>query len=266
MRKDALTMVLITAVAGVFGAFLRWLENINAFEPDTGLMLPFARTTVLMAAFLTAAAILFAVLSIVWTKRFACEKDPALALCPSTFAPGLLCKLCGAVTIALGVVLMFAAAQQHYPSLERLFAAACIFCGVALMFLLTRGEGAASVSRGAWLVPVLFGCMWLVCCYKNNAENPVIWAYLVELLTVMATVMAWYELAAYHYGRAKPAAALFFVQAAAFMNIATLSDSRSGKMTVLFAMQGLLMLMFEFVLVENFVPRRHARKAGGHEA
>lgn len=265
MRKDALTMVLITAVAGVFGAFLRWLENINAFEPDTGLMLPFARTTVIMASYLIAAAVLFAVLSIVWTKRFACEKTPEAALQTHTFLPDLLCKACGVVMIVLGVVLMFAAAEQRHPSLERLFAAACIFCGVALMFVLTKPDGPVSMSRGASLVPVLFACMWLVCCYKNNAENPVIWAYLVELLTVMATVMAWYELAAYHYGRAKPAAALFFVQGAVFMNIATLSDQRSGTMTAVFAVHAALMLMFEFLLVENFVPRRHARKAVEHE-
>lgn len=266
MRKDALTMVLITAVAGIFGAFLRWLENLNAFEPDTGLMLPFARTTVLMAGFLIAAGVVFAVLAIVWTKRFACEKDPALALRSSTFAPDLLCKVCGAVMIVLGVVLMFAAPEQRYPSLERLFAAACIFCGVALIFVMAKSEGSASMSRGASLVPVLFACMWLVCCYKNNAENPVIWAYLVELLTVMATVMAWYELAAYHYGRAKPAAALFFVQAAAFMNIATLSDERSGIMVAVFALHAALMLMFEFLLVENFAPRRHLKHAEGQEA
>lgn len=263
MRKDALTMVLITSVAGVFGAFFRWLENINAFEPDTGLMLPFAKTTVILAACLIAAAAAFAVLAVVWTKRFACDKTPAALLAHGAF-PDLLCKFFGAALIVLGVVFMFSAPEQTHPTMERLFAAASIFCGVSLMFVTVRPGLPDSASRSAALVPVLFGCVWLVCCYKNNAEDPVVWSYLVELLAVAATVMAWYELAAYHYSRAKPAAALFFVQAAAFMNLTTLADSRPALMTAMFVMQAALMLMYEFTLVENFVPRR-VRKSDGQD-
>lgn len=260
MRKDALTMVLITSVAGVFGAFFRWLENINAFEPDTGLMLPFAKTTVILAVYLIAAAAAFAVLAVVWTKRFACDKTPAALLAHGAF-PDLLCKLFGAALIVLGVVFMFSAPEQTHPTMERLFAAASIFCGVSLMFVTVRPGLPASANRSASLIPVLFGCVWLVCCYKNNAEDPVVWSYLVELLTVAATIMAWYELAAYHYNRAKPAAALFFVQCAAFMNLTTLADSRSARMTAMFVMQAVLMLMYEFTLVENFIPRRHVKQA-----
>ncbi len=260
MRKDAFIMVLITSVAGIFGAFFRWLENMNAFEEDTGLMLPFAKTTVIMAACLIAAAAAFAVLAIVWARRFTGEKTPA-ALLTHSFLPDLLCKLCGAALILLGLVLMFAATGQRHPALERLFAAASIFCGVALMFIAVKPGVPASANRSASLIPVLFSCVWLVCCYKNNAEDPVVWSYLVELLTVAATVMAWYELAAYHYGRGKPAAALFFVQYAAFMNITTLTDSRPALKSVMFAMQAALMLMYEFTLIENLSPRRHARQA-----
>ena len=248
----------MTAAAGVFGAFFRWLENINAFEPDTGLMVPFAKTTVFMAAYLIAAAGMFAALALMWTKRFACEKTPDLALRPSTFAPGLLCKLCGVLTAAVGVALMFYAPMQRHPSLERVFAASAIFCGAAVMLLPFKTDGSASGGRGMYLVPVLFSCVWLVCCYKNNAENPVIWAFLVEVLAIAATMMAWYELAAYFYGRANPFAALFFVQCAAFMNITTLSDERGAAMTAMFAIHAALSLMFEFLLVKNLVPRRHA--------
>lgn len=266
MRKDALKMLLITAVAGVFGAFFRWLENLNAFEPDTGLMLPAAKTTMLMAAYMLAACALFVVLALMWTKRCDCSADPAIALRPFTFVPNLICKLCGAAVAVLGIVLMFSAPAARYPSLERLFAAACILGGVAIMFVAVRGDGSALVSRGASLIPVLFCCMWLVLSYKNSAENPVVWAFLVELLAIIATLMAWYELAAYHYGRAKPRAALFFVQAAAFMDIATLSDERPAIMAAMFIIQAALMLTFEFVLVENYVPRRRERRVGEHEA
>lgn len=258
-------MVIITAVAGIFGAFFRWLENINAFEPDTGLMLPFARTTVLLAVYLLAAAAGFAVLSIVWAKRFACGSTPAALQTHSIF-PDLLCKLFGAALIVLGVVLMFAAPEQRHPPTERIFAAGTIFCGVALMFITVKPDAPAAASRSASLIPVLFGCAWLVSCYKSNAENPVVWSYLVELLTIAATIMAWYELAAYHYSRAKPASALFFVQAAVFMNLTTLADSRPVLSSAMFVIQAVLMLMYEFTLVENFIPRRHIKQAETPEA
>ena len=266
MRKDALTMILITTVTGVFGAFFRWLENINAFEPDTGLMVPFARTTVFMAAYLIAMAGLFAALAFVCTKRFSCERTPDTALHPSTFAPSLLCKLCGVLMAVMGVVLMLYAPMQRHPTMERVFAASCIFGGTAVMLLPFRTDGSASGGRGMYLVPVLFSCIWLVCCYKNNAENPVIWAFLVEILAVAVTVMAWYELAAYFYDRANPFAAVFFVQGAAFMDITTLADERSAPMTVMFAVHAALMLMYEFLLVKNFAPRRRARHERGGEA
>lgn len=259
MRKNALTMITVTTVTGVFGAFFRWLQNINAFEPDTGLMVPFARTAVFMAAYLIAMAGLFAVLALVFTKRFACGKTPDAALRPSTFAPSLLCKLCGVLIAAMGVVMMLYAPMQRHPTMERIFAASSIFGGTAVALLPFRTEGSVSGGRGMYLVPVLFSCVWLVCCYKNNAENPVIWAFLVEILAVAATVIAWYELAAYFYDRANPFAAVFFVQGAAFMDIATLADERSAPMTVMFAVHAALMLMFEFLLVKNLAPRRRAR-------
>lgn len=261
MRKDALKMVLVTAVAGIFGAFFRWLENINAFEPDTGLMIPYAKTTVFMAVYIIVAAAVFAVLALVWTKRCVCEKTPEPALSPSTFVPELMCRLCGALIMVLGVVLMFYAPMQRHPTMERIFAAATIFGGAATILLPVKADSSVSGGRGMFLVPVIFCCVWLVCCYKNNAENPVIWAFLVEILAIIATVMAWYELAAYYYGRAKPFAALFFVQGAAFMNMATLSDERGTIMTAMFAVQAALMLMFEFLLVKNSELHKHAQHA-----
>ena len=260
MRKYALKMVLITGAAGVFGAFFRWLENINAFEEDTGLMIPNAKTALFMAVYLIAAAALFAALAYVSTKRFACSQEPETALRTHTIVPGLACRLFGAAIMLTGVALMFYAPGQRSPTLARIFASASIFDGVAVIFLplTSDGRSASGGSRGLSLVPVIFSCIWLVCCYKNNAENPVVWAYLVEILAVMATLMAWYELAAYFYGRAKPFATLFFVQAAAFMDIATLSDERGAAMTVMFAVHAALMLMFEFLLSENLAPHRHA--------
>lgn len=251
MRKDALKVVLVTCVAGIFGAFFRWLQNMNAFEADTGLMVRGAKTTVLMTVYMLAAAALFAAVVLLGLKNWGKKTAPEQALRPSTVVPDIICKACGVVTAAVSVILMLAAGAERYPTLERLFAAMGIFAGAAMLFITGKRDGSAPGSKSAVLVIVLFACMWLIRSYKSNAEDPVIWAFVVEILTVVVTTLAWYELAAYYYGRPKPNAALFFVQAAAFMNITTLSDSRGLLMQALFFVQAVLMLTFEYLLVEN---------------
>jgi hypothetical protein len=251
MRKDALKVVLVTLVMGIFGAFFRWLQNINAFEDDTGLLIPGAKTTVVVVIYLVLSAVFFAALVLLYLKSWGKPTSPEQALRPTTVAPGLICKVCGVVTILASAALMLSAGGERYPMLMRLFAALGIFSGAALFFVMGNREGTQPGNKTAMLLPVLFMCMWLIYSYKNNAENPVIWAFVIEILTLVFTTMAWYELAAYYYGRSKPNWALFFVPAAAFMNITTLTDSRALLMSAMFAIQAVLMLMFEYLLVEN---------------
>ena len=46
MRKTALTLTVSTLVLGIFGAFLRWLQTMSAFDKETGFPIPGAGTTV----------------------------------------------------------------------------------------------------------------------------------------------------------------------------------------------------------------------------
>ena len=212
MRKDALTIVLITAVAGIFGGFLRWLQRMNAFEAGTGLPVRGAATSVVFALYLLLCAALFLAVTVLLKKNFSFPAERSAALRASTVLPGLLSRVCGAVMAVVCVLLMFRAGGERYPMLTRVFAAGGILGGAGLLLGMDVGSGKEGAAFPS-LLPVIFGCLWVLCCYKDNADNPVLWAFVPELLAAAAATMAWYETAAYYYGKAKPAEALFFLQA-----------------------------------------------------
>ena len=97
----------------------------------------------------------------------------------------------------------------------------------------------------------LFFCLWLVFCYVVNEQNPVLWVYAPEILAITASTLAFYYICCWHYGAAKPNAALLFTQAGVFLNLCVLPDSRSKSATVLFAATAALLLTLEFLMVRN---------------
>ena len=87
MRRTALTLTVSTLVLSVFGAFLHWLQTMNAFEKDTGFSIPGAGTTVVFLIYSVLAVALFCVVTILWLGRFERGTDAASALHCETVIP-----------------------------------------------------------------------------------------------------------------------------------------------------------------------------------
>lgn len=252
MRKDALTITITTLVLGIFGAFFRWLQLLNAFEADTGLAKPGAGTSTAFVVYCVAAVAVIVFLMLAWLRRYAYPEDPAGALGSASSLPTVLAGLLGAVILLTALLLIFSADQSRFPVMQRIFSALAILSGVSLPFILgKKAAGADSVGGVVSVVPVLFACFWLVFSYRVNSEDPVLWAYCVEILAIAATALAFYHIAAYFYGRAKPVQALFLVQLAAFLDVTTLSDGRVLGLSVIFAACAAFLLMTEFVMISN---------------
>ncbi len=250
MRKSALTIVIITVVAGVFGAFLRWLQLLNAFEADTGLPITGAATSTVLAVYIAVAAGVFLAITLLVRSRCSGASAAFDAFRSSSAVPGAICKICGICMIAVCGALMFKSGSQRYPVLERLFAASGILAGAVTAFGLDPKSKSRSV-RLTSLLPAVFCCMWVILCYKNNAEDPVVWSYAVELLAIAAVTVGAYEAAACFYGRMSRSKALFFTQAAAFLCITGFTDGRGALMQVLFVIAAVLMLLFEYLLISS---------------
>ncbi len=52
MHRKPLMFCGFTAMMGIFGAFLRWLQNLQGFDPDTGLAITYSPLHYIMIAFI----------------------------------------------------------------------------------------------------------------------------------------------------------------------------------------------------------------------
>lgn len=252
MRKNALTITLAALVAGIFGAFVRWLQNMNAFEDDTGLQIIGAKTSVFMTAYLIAAALLF-VLAAVYAQKRLHAPEGGRALCTAGGRlPCVLSKLLSAVTALCGVLLIVQSGSFEYPLAAKILGACAIICAAVSAVGVYTAPGRPVMRPWVSLAPVLFGCVWLVVSYKNNAEDPVVWHYAIEILALCAAIMGRYELAAQFYRKnAKLAYALAFSSLAVVMCVTALADERPMCMQLLLAAEAAWQAMWLFVMTEN---------------
>lgn len=252
MRKDALTITVATVVLGIFGAFLRWLQNINIFE-ESGLAVPGAGISTVFVIYSLAAFAVMVLIVLVWLKRYDRATGAAEALHTFTVAPAILTWVFCAAFVIAALTLMFAADNARYPMLQRYLGAAGIICGFCFPFIPgRRGKTeVGSMSRAAAVAATLFYCYWLIFTYKLDAENPVLWACGPEVLAVVSSVLAFYYITAYFYKRAKPNTTLIIVQVSSYLNLCALSDERRLSLNVMFAVSAAMMLLFEFILIAN---------------
>lgn len=259
MRKLALPVTASSLAAGVFGAFLRWLQLRTIYEAETGLTRPWAGVSIIFVIYLAAFAA-----ALVYFAFFLLRGRPLLkplaaerALHASTGVPGVLIWLLGAIFAVGGLVLLFSpknAASQLENVLETLFRAGCIIAGGCVLCLPQRGEEGrenAYPSRPASIVLTLFFCVWLVQSYVVNSRDPVYWNFIPELLAVVASTMAVYHMTAYFFGKAKPCSAVFWSFFAPLLNICVIFDPIDTATKALHAATAGTLLLLGFLLLEN---------------
>lgn len=259
MRKLALSVTASTLAAGVFGAFLRWLQLRTIYEAETGLTRSWAGISIIFMIYLAvfAAALICVVLFRLRGSRILKPLAAERALRASTGVPGVLIRLLGAAFAVGGLVLLFSpknAAAQLENVLETLFRAGCIVAGACVLCLPQRGgedRENAYPSRPACIILTLFFCVWLVHSYVVNSRNPVYWDFLPELLAVAASTMAFYHVTAYFFGKAKPCSAVFWSFFAPLLNICVLFDTVDTATKALHAATAGTLLLMGFLLVEN---------------
>lgn len=252
MQKNALAITVSTVVMGVFGAFLRWLQDRTIFEAETGLAVRGAAISTVCALYFVLALIAMLALVVFWLRRY--EKAPraGAALRTRTALPAAAAWLLCAVFAVGGLMRMFSATEAASPQFQRIFGACAILAAACFPFLAGGKEGRPHpLGRLASAVLALFFCLWLVFCYVTNEQNPVLWSYAPEILAITASTLAFYYICCWHYDTAKPNAALLFVQAGVFLNLCILPDSRSKSATAMFAATALLLLLLEFLMVNN---------------
>lgn len=258
MQKNALAITVTTLVMGVFGAFLRWLQNRLAFD-DAGLAIPGAPVSVVYLVF--SLLMLAGMLGIVflWLNRFEKPEFGEDALRVGSALPTVLSWVFCTAFAAAGVLLMFSAGDSRLSLLQRLFGAAAVIAGACLPAMPARQvyENAGVIGkRAASVILVVFFGLWLVFSYLTHADEPVLWIYVPEVLAVAASLLAFYYVAAWFFGRAKPNSAFLFLQLGAFLDLCTLPDARKRSVTLLLAATAAMLLMLEYVVLSNLTEKQ----------
>ena len=102
MRKIALTITVTTLVIGVFGAFFRWLQLMNAFDKETGFYISGAGITAVVVVYCVLAAIAFCLMMAMWLSRYDRAESVETALRCGTAAPLILSWVfCAALPAAI---------------------------------------------------------------------------------------------------------------------------------------------------------------------
>lgn len=252
MRNNAFTICLTTFVVGIFGFFLRWLQTLNGFE-ENGLAIPGAATAAVFTVYSLLALLAFVFVNRFYLRKKSISEKAAEALYTGNIIPTAVMWVVAAVMAIACVVLMFGSDFARYPTMQRTMSALGIFSAVCLPFILRRKAGGEDGGVGgiAAVIPVLFGCLWLVTSYRIESENPVLWSYVLEVLAIIAATLSFYYVAAYFYGRAKPVRGLIMLQVAVYLCMCTLMDNHSGMEKLLFGCLAAAFLIFEYVLLSN---------------
>lgn len=226
MRKKSLILCGFTVIMGIFGAFLRWLQNVNIFEADTGLAIlhsPWSYAVILFAA-------LFAILLFLWLRRYKdigfAPKYPEVYSGPVPFIT-VAAYVIGAVIAVGGVITVARAVSTSKTVFDLILGLFSLVCAAGMTtFILSVGrpEKKKNGVFGA-TVTVFFLCFWLIASYKYSAADPVIWHFAPRLLSISATILAFYFIAGFVFNKPKPLASLYFSLLGAFLCLAVLADT-----------------------------------------
>lgn len=252
MLNKSLRLFGFTAISGIFGAFFRWLQNITAFEAETGLAISGARWSIVLAVYLVliAASLIF-VVSRLRDYEFPTEYVKAFET-PSPILDIL--EMVFAAAMALGGVLtMFPALTPPYSIFDLITGLFAIVAAICLVTFLrsTKRDHAETRGAGAALVVNLFMCFWLIASYKSFASEPVVWNYAPRLLAICTCVLAFYYVGGYPYRKPKPLLTIYFSNLTSILFIITLGDNYSfGKQLLALSSIGTLCI-YSIILVNN---------------
>lgn len=250
MQKQAKTLMFFTVVSAPVGLFLRWLQNNNIYEPDTGLPIKSPISVIfLLFCFAYAAALFFLTrrLDDAWV-----EDDFRIALRGKTIAYPLVASGLGVIT-AIGALTYIFTPQTVHPGIQ---------LGMGLLGLVTAiclpaiAMGPKKDSTGIFscvytFLPVVFFCFWLFTGFKEHSSNPVLWYYVIEILALSGLILGYYYMAGYAFLRPRMKRSIFWSQMGGFLSIVTLGDARPVAMQLILFASGIMLLMQSYVLISN---------------
>lgn len=270
MRNKALELSLYVAGAGAFGVFLRWMEDQLSFN-EQGLADPGA-FHVLFPLFLAACAAVFLHFVVdIDHRHYYVPEQFEKALCSELTLHRVLSIVLGAMMALGGLMLLSKSELDPFTGMLRTLSALAALSGIAYPLVLEEARKEqirAGLLCLLMLLPVLLFAVWLLLSYRNNIINSVPLAYGPDMLAAILAMLAYFRMAGFAFGSAKPSRALFLVMLSASVCILSVADKRYlGMEVILLAAAGQL-LLYLWIMLKNLKPRERRvipRKDDGFE-
>ena len=267
MLKDSKSLEISCYVigAGAFGVFFRWMQLQLAY--DNGL----PGKSVWHALVLL---LIFASAAVFW--YFVRSFEKAGLSVPTDFYEALSNKgklftilrwLFGGI-LCLGSVLLFMTSElDANVTFLRVLSGFGLLSGIAFPLLLSCANRPHATKKSTVtllsILPLFFLCTWLLTSYKQNSINPIIWNYVLEILTLIVVMLAFFRIAGFAYGVPDAKKCMFLCMLGAMLCLMSLADSRYLAQQVMFFALALMLTMVNWIFIANL---RKAEKNAKREA
>ena len=257
MKSYAQRMCMTLCVISAFGFMVRWIQNMSIFEENTGLAIKGASSSIFIVLFSLASIIGIVVMTL-----------PVLRLGVGTYPPGDVrsdeaiykgvTSLCALMLLAAGVLMIFKGGEELFPQLRLVLGVLAAASGLGIYYTGRTGKSNAdsALSCLGTIIPVFFGCFWLIVSYKDHSSNPVVWSYAVEIIAIACATAALYLIAGFVFGRPRIALTVAISAIAAFFCFMTLGDDRGFSYQLCFGALGLYFVMTLYAILSGLNPER----------
>ncbi len=261
MRSEAYKLSGFTLVAGALGFLLRWLQDMRIVG-EAGLAVN-APISCLVSAIMVAAAVLLA-LYVMHLRQFDAPLQARDAFAGHTPLYGAIALL-PAVVLALGGLLQIVKPGDSvlWPTMHRICGGAMVlgaFGGAVVAMNAGREDKARLCRIGVWMI-MIFVVFWLITGYRDAASDPVVWRFVVGILTRCVILLAVYYAAGFFFAAPHPWRAIYMCDLAAFMCLMTAIDGStlSGEeidlgslaQSAAYLAMAMQFLIWGFVFTEN---------------
>lgn len=255
MRSTAYKLTSFTVVASALGFLLRWLQNLQIIDEETGLAARGMGISFLVTLLIAVVAAAIALLA--WQlRKMSAPLAPETAFKSSAWIENAAAWAVAALFLisAAAQLLSLSAWGETQLGIRRVCAVATFAAaaGTVLLTLYAAKPDKGALCRVGSVLLIVFGALWLIAIYKSAASDPVIWRFAIEILAVCASLLSFYYIAGWFFGEPNPARAVFCCHLGAFLCVMAAGDDHPMAESICFAAVAAAQLLWGFLVVSNF--------------
>ena len=248
--------------AGAFGVFFRWMQLQLAYEnglPEKSVWHFFV--LLLIGA---AAGTFFYFIRKQEKEHLAVPKDFFEALHNEGKLYTVIRWLTGLIMVAGSALLFSQSEVDSDATFLRVLSVLGMLTGISFPLYLTCANK-PHVTKNATLtllslIPILLFGTWLLTAYKRNSINPIVWNYVIEVLTLIVDAFAFFRLAGFAYGVPDGKRSMFYSMWGAMLSLLCLADNRHLGQQVLFFAIALMLTLANWIMIANLQPVKEEEK------